>query len=316
MNRGVRCTSDAILVPLDECSNIVIDLVPQDEDASTDDTVDGPPEMLSFYRVLPRAFALVSQILLSHAHRQNYNRRTHLPPPLTERKPARPVYWILRPLLGLLQQQAALKTMGTFLETLRIICDNAGLKFTLKIPTSVLGLLTQLDLKESLAIPLVEQLGNLISGPLQANYVVTLPSVSSQLQVHVRTYLMGPEYKVNVTAPSHSPLFNIPHEMLFGSSQEVQDYILHLLMLDLVAMIYAGNKKWKIMSLHEGQLSTDPSVDGQRQLLTLSVKQDMLMLQCRSITKAGEIEEVEVSWSPEFLGKQGLMDEVKTIGTK
>ena len=104
LNRGVKCKSEVIVLPLKGDREVLIDLVP-----TTDFTADvkntdiangvGRDEVDATDVKLATTIALSARMLLSRAHRQNLERRAKPPPPLTEKKLPRHIYSILRPIL-------------------------------------------------------------------------------------------------------------------------------------------------------------------------------------------------------------------------
>lgn len=319
-NRGVRCMTDSIILPMENEKLLIIDLVPIGQVEPEDKEAGVPlapqaPTPQSLDRDLSKSLALASKILLSHAHRRKYNRRTTLPPPLTESKSPRPIYSIVRPLLALLQQQSALSQLESLLNDVQANYRLAGIDLTIDSPNGVLDLVAMLDSAPTADRPLVEIIASTISGPLQAQITITLPSTSS-LQVHLRTHLQGPEYRILIFAPPTSSLSYLPREVDLGSAAETEDHVLHLLMCDLVSVVAAQNKRWQITSLHEGQLTTEPGLDGTFQLLSVVVERRRLEISCRGASKDSEITVNNVEWTPETTNGPKFWDEVRSIGAE
>ena len=312
-NRGVRSTNDAILVPFEEDKQIVFDLITPDT-MSEAHRENKPIESHLSHDRLSKAIALASRILLSHSHRQNYNRRTQPQPPLTERRPPRVIYSILRPLLALLQQQSALQSLKNFLGELTVIMKNAALRFTVEAPESALDVSSMLASNKVTNSPLVESLAHVISAPMHAQFTVNLPS-KALIIVYVRSHTQGTEYKVSITAAPNSPLSQTQQDSIFASIEGVEEHILHLLTIDLVAIVAGEDKRWKISSLHVGQLDTEPALNGIPQVLRLGVARRMLQFNCSGPNAGGEIVETAHEWTADSMGGGGLVEEIKKLGS-
>ncbi|MCJ1281234.1 RNA polymerase II mediator complex subunit [Xylographa opegraphella] len=312
-NRGIQCMTEGITIPLEEGRSLTVDLA--EPSIEENGVVDGASPY-STDRYLARAFSLACKLLLCHAHRQNYNLRTRPLPPLTERKPPRPIYSILRPLLALLQQQSALNDHSDFLQSIHATLKRADLIMTVEPPTGVLGVLGSLHLKTSSDEPLMETLAAATCSPLQAQSRLTLPSMSSVLVVHIRTHLQGIEYKIVLDAPPDSALAQLPQETSFTSAAEMETHLLHLLTLDLVSIVDAENKRWQISSLHECQLSTDASADGRLEVLSISVEKSKLRVSCYATNKDGDVVRSGASWMPATEDQMAFRDVVRTIGAE
>ncbi|MCJ1401474.1 RNA polymerase II mediator complex subunit [Xylographa trunciseda] len=312
-NRGVQCMTEGITIPLEAEKTLTVDLAEQSAEEYAPSDGAGPYDS---DHQLAKAFSLACKLLLSHAHRQNYNLRTRQPPPLTERKPPRAVYSILRPLLALLQQQSALDDHSKFLQSVCATLASANLIMPVASPKGVLGILGMLHVEKSTNEPLMETLAAATCAPLQAQSKITLPSVLSFLVISIRTYIQGTEYKIVINAPPDTFLSQLPQETSFTSAAEMEDYVLHLLTLDLVSVVSAENQRWQIMSLHEGQLSTDTSPDGSHEALSISVEKCRLLVSCCGANKDGDIARSSVSWSPEAENNLAFRDVVRTMGAE
>ncbi|MCJ1431114.1 RNA polymerase II mediator complex subunit [Xylographa pallens] len=312
-NRGIQCMTEGITIPLEDERSLTVDLA--NPSIERNGVADGASPYFTD-RYLARAFSLACKLLLSHAHRQNYNLRTRQPPPLTERKPPRPVYSILRPLLALLQQQSAVNDHSSFLHSVSAILERADLTMMVEPPKGVLGVLGMMDLKTSTDEPLMETLAAATCSPLQAQSKITMPSASSSLMVYIRTHVQGTEYKIVIDTPPNSSLGQLPQETSFTSAAEVENHVLHLLTLDLVSLISTENKRWQILSLHEGQLSTDTSVDGRLEILSISLEKSKLLVSCYATNKDGDVVRSSVSWIPGTEDHLALRDVVRTIGAE
>ena len=308
-NRGVRSTSDAIIIPQEDQGQIIIDLV--DPESITSKEGEMAP-LDPFYQRLCKALALATRILLTHAHRQTYNRRTQLPPPLTNRKVQRPIYSILRPVLALLQQHSAMRRLESFTNNLRFILESANLVITAESPGAVLDISSVLSPVPK-KLPLVEAFINVVSAPLISRFTIKLPAASSELRAHVRTHIQGSEYKVESFVSTSSSLSGMQPETIWYSLEEVEDHILHLIMLSLVSMISHDDSKWKIMSANEGQLSTGEELDGPHRFLSLSLDREGLRLSYIGAKATGMPLESSHYWTREIMSRTGLLETIKSL---
>ena len=307
-NRGIRSTSDTITIPWEDESQIIIDLVDPGSITSNGEAI----PLDSFYQRLCKMLALAARILLSHAHRQNHNRRTQLPPPLTDRKMPRPIYSILRPLLALLQQHSAMWRLENFIDDLRLILANASLDITAESPGAVLDISSVIH-PASTKMPLVDALANIVSAPLHSQFTIKMPAVSSELRIHIRTHIQGSEYKVEFFALASSSLSQMQPENIFTSLEEVEDHILHLVLLSLISLIHNDDLKWKVVSAHEGQLSTEEGLDGLHKVLSLYLDREGLRISCIGAKAAGAPLETSHRWARETVSRMGLLETIRSL---
>ncbi|CAL8581560.1 hypothetical protein XPA_007248 [Xanthoria parietina] len=118
VSHSVRCIGPSICVPYDADSQIEISLV----DVASEEPLDVSCEDSS----IPSAIAITLRLLLSHAHRQNLQRRSQPPPPITDTPIARPVYSLLRPILEIIQHQSARKTVEAEFTALNLALSSAA----------------------------------------------------------------------------------------------------------------------------------------------------------------------------------------------
>ena len=308
-SRGIRSTSDAIIIPQEDECRIIVDLV--DPESITSKEGENKP-IDWFYKRLCKTLALAARILLSHAHRQNYNRRTQLPPPLTDRKLSRPIYSILRPLLALLQQHSAIRKLDSFTNDLRLILANANLVITVENPRAVLDISSVLY-PVSTKLPLVEALANVVSAPLQSQLTIKVPAALSELRIHIRTHIQGSEYKVESITSSSSSLSEMQPETILNSLEEAEDHILHLVMLSLISVISNDDLKWKVVSAHEGRLSTEEELDGLHKDLSLTLDREALRISCIGAKTTDAPLETSQYWTREIVSRMGLLEAIRSL---
>ena len=131
----------------------------------------------------------------------------------------------------------------------------------------------------------------------------------------VRTHVRGTEYKVSITASPNSPLSQTQQESIFTSAEAVEEHLLHLLTVDLVSLITVEDKRWEVISLHEGQLSTRPDLNGVYQVLSVTLTRRMLQITCSGPKAGGEVGETVREWTPDTVGSRGLIEEIRELGS-
>ncbi|KAI9782595.1 MAG: RNA polymerase II mediator complex subunit [Geoglossum umbratile] len=132
-NQGVRTIDDTIVLSIGETTQILIDLIPIDEAASTDSEQLLPPSDTSDGDIA-QGIALALRILLSYAHRVNLKRRSQLPPPIDRKRPI-PPHFILHPILAHLLHQQALRALKCLLDSLVAPAVAAGLQASYSLST-------------------------------------------------------------------------------------------------------------------------------------------------------------------------------------
>lgn len=281
VNQGVRCIGDVIHLPYENDKHVLLDLV------SSGDAVELSEEGAQEDSIIARAVALAARLLLSHAHRNNLRRRSQLPPPLTERRPPRPTYVILRLILSHLQHRSRIASMRDFLSGIRNSLAAAGLTFEYDEAASM-----SMDLPEISAIvaktglPFAEVLGNSLTAPSQSRITLVLPSQCTKLVINVRTHLSAPyfgtDYPVTIeSCPPNSATSIIPGTMIFFDASAAEDHILHLLTLDLVSVIASTrlSNMWAIRLPQTGELRMAPKGKGQAKWMVVVAQRWKLEVQ-------------------------------------
>lgn len=234
---GVTTRRNLIQFEFSEGEEILLDLVDLDDVPDEADVAHRTPE----HDTLAEAVAHAVRILLSYAHRQNLQRRTQIPPPLTTKK--RPVleYQLLRPILAYLQHSSHVQSLRSFLRDLYRILKSAGLKSEYTAAP-----FASLDLSRKGAgghISAVESLVKHFLDPLESRFSGTMANQTSTFNAKVRTNLSGPslgtEYEFSIRLP------NFPHTQppsRVGLKDEVEAVIRHLITLDLTTFISSISK--------------------------------------------------------------------------
>lgn len=311
-NRGVTCLSDGIAVPLDDDKILRVEMV---ENYQTDEesmTLD--PE----YAEIPHFMATALRILLCHAHRQNYNRRTKPPPPYTGKKTTRPYPTILRPVLCHIQHRLAVKSLVSSLAHQQSNLAEASIEWDFGPPVNEFNLAESLkpnSPNESYAF--VEFLVDALCATIVTKFKVKNKLGTFELTISVGTHANATGYKINIdTFAERSLIAELPRELELRTLAEVLEHIQHIILLDLVTTIAnQPSSKWESTSPHCGELTTAETEDGFYQLIRLSFDNDGLGLAWFSYRDIEQLEE-QHQWAhghERSEGQKGLFDEVNRI---
>ncbi|KAI9757308.1 MAG: IMP 5'-nucleotidase [Chaenotheca gracillima] len=223
-NQGVRNVGTALAIDaLDQ--RFLIDLVPLEDDHPPE------PSELGKQDELANALAIALRILLSYAHRQNLQRRSKEPPPLTERPRENPPYYLLRPVVTHLFHQSAIRSTTIYLDSLKAILKSAGLEpdHALEVGTNCKALASN---NPSNSKATVESVVQTVLDRLESSVKITLRE-SATINVKIRTQLaaptLGTEYVITA-----SNITSAPNSMRFGTAEEFERYVDHLTTLALI----------------------------------------------------------------------------------
>lgn len=169
VNQEVRCIEGTIRFPYDG-SEIEISLIDMDEH----ENVEKPRDPI------PTAIATTLRILLSHAHRQNLQRRSQPPPPITETPAPRPFYSLLRPILEVIQHQSHWKATKAYIADLSTVLDTKGLTCSVQKSSSSLDLSGEEEGRSSLVNRLVR--------PHRSSITLRLPSTAVDIEIHTSIF--------------------------------------------------------------------------------------------------------------------------------
>ena len=308
-NRGVKCLSEGVSLPLEDDKTILVELLeddePEPEIAAGDES--------KAYDKLPELVIVALRILLCHAHRQRYNHRAKPPPPLTARKEQRIATPILLPILSHLQHRSAFRSLRSFLGGLAAIFSAAGLELGLGYPVDDFGLSGFTSLGKAHGTPLVEALVQTLCNTLASNTEVISPSKAITFTVGVRTHSMGTEFTVaKELGATRVELEEDNREESFTSLMAAEEYLCHFLAVDLLLEIEKSNSKWLVESPHSGTLSTEQTMDGDYHALSIKLDRDRLALDWSASSGGGPREESLVWGHGDGDGKpgNGFMDAV------
>ncbi|MCJ1313858.1 RNA polymerase II mediator complex subunit [Agyrium rufum] len=284
-NRGVRCTGDTIVIPLAGNREICLNL------DSTEDNDDHKPEGEDSMgresrseSIFAELLATVLRILLTQAHQANLKRRSARPPPITERKPPRQTFPMLRPVLNHLEHHDACLAMEKFIADTLSILEQAQVTATRERSSAIPVLAKRLEGLLKAKEKSVDSLVQIFCEPPYQAFKLILPSGSKHMTIQIRTHIHGPEFKISLESSSST---NKDEEKAEGEDQkppsqttgeqhslnanETHEHIRHLLMLDIVEMLGENEESgWDVSLLHAGQLSINLAANVKAQMLLVA----------------------------------------------
>lgn len=181
-NLGVISGHDSITFDLPEKKRVELRLQRLEDSAATSPG-------LGTMNDTAEAIALSLRLLLTRAHRKNFERRTRPPPPMPNKPRQTPEYALLRPIMALLQHRQYVDSLNTWLSDLLRPLQVAGL-------TTSLSSMPLLSIEQSLrADPQRSEngqwaLAESLTGMLESSVEIQLPS-AQKLDIKLRS-LMGP----------------------------------------------------------------------------------------------------------------------------
>lgn len=248
-NQGATMSSKQIKMPLNEQTQIRIDLINLDHD--TPSSASGPDQHLA------EGIAIALRILLSHAHEENLRRRSQPPPPMTLTLRSVPEYALLRPIITHLQHQNRVKSLTTFLQTITKPLSTAGIPCTLQPSSGLLPaplqtfltLLNQTTTPYPLLHPLITTTTTTTKTPITLTLPTSSPSRPLTLTIHIHTSLhpptFGTEYTFRPATLNNHPFttaaLTLPPIIITTTEAELQALIRHILTLELVALISSAS---------------------------------------------------------------------------
>ncbi|EEP77945.1 predicted protein [Uncinocarpus reesii 1704] len=234
LQHGVEIRRNSIKFHADDTKQVHIDLVGFDEEPPDIETDSDP-----FDSILAHSIAMSFRILLCYAHRENYRRRTSLPPPLTPNKRPNPEYKILRPVLSYLQHRSHYRWFTSLFENITSTLQSAGLKcnytvYPLLKPSRSHSEQTQ----PPIVLSYLEKFIGTLTNPMESFLRCTLVSQTSVVKMRIRTNVnpngLGSEFDL-VSNLCHFPAQQSPFR--FGLREDARKLILYLFTLDLVHLV-------------------------------------------------------------------------------
>ena len=224
VNQGVRCIDGNILITYEIAKQIEISLVPWDEQAP------GEPESGD---PVPHAIATSLRILLCHAHHQNLQKRSQIPPPLRENKPPRPTYALLKPIIEYLQHRSHIKSTQTFLNEIHDTLVSAQLDITVEQPASSHDLRSLLHTSTHSDKLGADTLLRSLTAPLHTSWTLSFPHEPTTITIDIHTAIQPPHFGTifRVTAQGSAQeqsIGTLPQSEHFTTTTTFQAYVLHL----------------------------------------------------------------------------------------
>ena len=316
VNQGVRCINGSILLPYDLTRQIEISLVPRDEEACGHSAQRNIGQ--DIVDVVPDAIAIAFRILLSHAHRQNLQNRSRMPPPLRENKAPRPVYVLIKPVLEFLQHRSQTESTQACLDALGKTLKAAGLHCLIE-RTSSRDIHQLQDLRGQSDVSAVGNLLQTLTSPPHTSWSLTSPDHSITMTVDIHTALQPPHFGATfqtVTkglAEEHIPI-SFPKAELSASTDTFQAHLFHVLALAIQQILLSSLSGWQFASAHDHSLVRKRAKGQGQDTVYLALNRDRLDLGWRS-TQAGE--QALWTWVAEECSAQGeksnLIDVFKQI---
>ncbi|KAL8991884.1 MAG: hypothetical protein Q9169_007568 [Polycauliona sp. 2 TL-2023] len=284
VNQEVRSMGGCISFPYDGGSQIEVELI--------DVAMEQPIVPLSQDSTVPAAIAMSLRLLLSYAHRQNLERRSLPPAPITDTPTARPLYSLLRPILEIIQHQSMRKQTQSDFETLGIAVSNAGLSFTVTETSSSLTLNHDTDVLAS-DQSTAENLMKRLIRPHHSQMTLSLPNQSSLLlDIHTSVFppTFGTSFQLTTTTSTpDSAITDMPRVMHFQTVEELQKHISYVTSLDLAAAILATapGYGWTQSSRYQAELQRKNAATSSKDRLSISVESEILKIDWACSGKAG-----------------------------
>ena len=252
VNQGVRCICGSVLLPYENDKQLAIDLVSLDDEDL---------EAFAGDSTIADAIALSLRILLSHAHRQNLHRRSQVPPPLRETKPARPVYALLKPVIEHLQHQSQTASLQHLLKNIQKTLSAADLPFSFNPPTSPHNFAAVATTSDNPNKSVVETLLQSLTSPLHSATTLHLPATSTTATIDIHTTLLPPHHSTTYTftihaSPPPTTLSALPTTTHLTALSALTEHILHTLTLSILQHTVSIFPTWHAPStLHSSTLS-------------------------------------------------------------
>ncbi|CAG8935565.1 unnamed protein product [Penicillium salamii] len=225
---GVTTRQNLIQIPASEDLEILLDLVDVDRNHLQPDHGTSKEG-----NSIAEGLAHTIRILLAYAHRQNLQRRTLLPPPLTPKKRTIPEHQLLRPALAYVQHMSHTQWLQSLLSDIFGVLQSAHISppaYTANIFSTAQGTASQ--------VPTVEALIESFLTPFESNFKGKLSTPRGSFSISVSTNLSLPPYgtsfDVSFEMPTH-PDLKSPGSL--SQREEVEAAVTHFLLLDVVFAI-------------------------------------------------------------------------------
>ncbi|KAL8728273.1 MAG: hypothetical protein Q9166_005514 [cf. Caloplaca sp. 2 TL-2023] len=250
VSHGVRSIDGKVRFPYDDGSQIEVSLADQEEEQAT--------EVSIAHTVTPAAIATTLRILLSHAHHQNLQRRSQPPPPVTDTSIVRPFYSLLRPVLEVVQHQAASKAAKAISRHLTSALSAANLPFTVAEPSSSLEVSRAFDSPSKPTQCLV----NRLIGSHHSAMTMHLPSDRTTLRLDIHTSIFPPTFGTafkltTISSAMDTAIADMPQTLHFPTIEKLRAHLWNVTCLDVVTAMRANpaiDGVWTQPSRYQSQL--------------------------------------------------------------
>ncbi|PGG97958.1 hypothetical protein GX51_07071 [Blastomyces parvus] len=239
LQHGIESKENLIQFQAGDNQRILIDMVSLDEYNIAD-----PDQQEHAEDALAEAVAQSLRLLLSHAHRKKYRRRTRIPPPVTLKRRPNPEYSLLQPIVSYLQHKSALQWLKSFLSTITRTIQLAGLKCKHDVSPLMFVRLPPVNKtipspSEPDTLPFAESLVDTFLRPLESIVTGTFLSPASSFKIRIVTNInpngYGTEFEIATNMTSGARMKTSSSR--FGRRDDLQQLLLHLFTTDLVYLI-------------------------------------------------------------------------------
>lgn len=227
---GVTMRENLIRVPVSDDLEIQLDLIDADDDSLQSNQNSSQQDNL-----LADGVAHSIRLLLTFAHRQNFRRRTQIPPPLTPKRRIIPEYHLLRPCLAYLQHSSHARWLEQFFGDVVNVLRSSGLEIP-QIRPSTFANWKPIQSPPSLST--VEALVGKFLRPIESVYHGDLLTTGGSFTVTIRTNLTSPPFGTNFDVSFNLPsVTDLKSPGRLGLKEEVEAATTHILLLDIVSCI-------------------------------------------------------------------------------
>ncbi|KAL8804745.1 MAG: hypothetical protein Q9200_005701 [Gallowayella weberi] len=224
VNQQVRCVNGNIYFPYNNASQVEISLGNSRADEGS--KVPGA--------TAPATIVTTLRILLSHAHRQNMQRRSLPPPPLTDTSAARPFYSLLRPILEVIQHQSLWTATQAFFDDLSTTHPTS--KISVQGKSSSLDFASSPEGMKPSGSTAQDLLDRLVSSQ-HSRMTIHLPFAQANFGLAVHTSMFPPTFGTSfhltiMSSPPASAIAEMPPVMSFPTLEKLQKHISYIISLD------------------------------------------------------------------------------------
>lgn len=305
VSQEVHCMGGHVKVPYHDDCQLEISLV--------DVGMEEPTNSSNEDSIIPAAIATTLRLLLSHAHRQNLQRRSQPPAPITDTPTARPLYSLLRPILEIIQHQSARNTVQSEFDSLRIALSSADQALTVAEISSSLGFDRGSDSFPT-ATSTAEALVKRLIRPHHSQIALTLSNQTAFL-LDIRTSVFPPTYGTSfqLTTTSSTPgsaVADMPPVMHFQTIEKLRKHVCNVTSLDIVAaLLQSGSVPgWTQTSRYQAELQRKNMVSRTKDRLSIFIDAGGLKVRWACNDKTGSR-----VWSSASMSDDGALSLIDVI---